>query len=65
MTAKHSFNVGDIVRVIDQNISGVVLEVHGPYQDSYIVIEDDDSEWEYPESRLEFRARELESIPVK
>ena len=49
-----NFNVGDRVRVIDQNITGQVVFA----DDWHIVIEDDDSEFE--DNRLEYRASDLE-----
>lgn len=49
-------NVGTIVKVIDQDISGVVVEAWG----NKVVIEDDSSEYEAPENRLEFHVSELE-----
>lgn len=50
--------IGDRVKVIDQDITGVIERVDG-YSVSII---DDDSEWEYPESLLEFRSSEVELI---
>ena len=52
-----NFNVGDRVRVIDQNITGTVVFA----DDWHIVIEDDDSEFE--DNRLEYRASDLELLP--
>jgi hypothetical protein len=54
------FSLGDIVEVIDQNIKGKVVEVYNHGRN--IVIDDLDSEWEYPESRLEYRNDELSLI---
>jgi len=53
-----NWQVGDKVRVIDQNITGTIKWTDG----SWFTIEDDDSEWEYPENLLEFREWELERI---
>jgi hypothetical protein len=51
-----SFNLGDRVKIIDQNITGVIV-----YNDDWhIVIEDDDAE--YDDNRLEFHASDLELI---
>lgn len=50
------FNLGDHVKVIDQDITGKV--VYDGSGDDYIVIEDDDGEFE--DNRLEFRASDLE-----
>jgi hypothetical protein len=46
-----SYQVGDKVIVIDQHITGEVVEVWG----ERLVIEDDDSEFPWPENRLEYR----------
>lgn len=54
-----AFKLGDRVKVIDQNITGKV--VYDGSGDDYIVIEDDDSEFE--DNRLEFRASDLELLP--
>ncbi|CAB4121951.1 hypothetical protein UFOVP26_50 [uncultured Caudovirales phage] len=54
------FSVGDIVDVVGQNIKGKVIEVYNGCRN--IVIDDLDSEWEYPESRLEYRNDELSLI---
>ena len=54
------FYVGDIVEVKDQNITGKIIEVYDNYKN--IVIDDLDSEWAYPESRLEYRASDLTLI---
>jgi len=48
-------NVGDIIKVVDQDITGKVIEDHG----SYIVIIDDDSEYQWPENTLEFRKSDV------
>jgi hypothetical protein len=53
----NKFKVGDMVEVIDQNIKGKVLEVY--FGGHNIVIDDLDSEWSYPESRLEYKQNEL------
>jgi hypothetical protein len=50
------FNLGDKVKVVDQEITGTVV-----YDDGWhIVIEDDDAE--YDDNRLEYRASDLELI---
>ena len=51
-------NVGDRVKVIDQDITGVIERIDG-YSLSLI---DDDSEWEYPESLLEYRVYEVKPL---
>ena len=48
--------VGDKVKVIDQEITGIVVEDWG----SRVVIEDDESEFE--DDRLEYKKSELEEI---
>lgn len=50
-----SYQIGDRVAVIDQNITGEVVEVWG----EKLVIEDDDSEFEWPDNRLEYRFSEV------
>ena len=55
------FHVGDFVDVIDQNITGKILEIYH----NNVVIEDLDSEWEYPESRLEYRTSDLELVSAE
>jgi len=50
-----TWKVGDRVKVIGQDIWGPIVEVN-PYA---VVIDDEDSEWEYPESRLEYRHDEV------
>ena len=49
-------NAGDRVKVIDQEIIGVVIEDYG----TSVVIEEDDSEFE--DNRLEYKKSELEEI---
>ena len=51
-------NPGDIVKVIDQDITGEIVEVYG----NKVVIIDIDSEYEYPDNRLEYRKSELKVI---
>ena len=51
-------NIGDRVKVKDQEITGIIERIDG-YSASII---DDDSEWEYPESLLEYRLSELEEV---
>ena len=50
-------NIGDRVKVIDQNITGTIFEKWG----SKIVIEEDDCE--HDDNRLEFRVSEV--LPLK
>ena len=50
------FKVGDKVKVIDQEITGTVVEDSG----NLVVIEDDESEFD--DNRLEFKKSELEEI---
>lgn len=52
----HAWSVGDRVKVVEQDIWGPIVEV----TPSYVVIDDEDSEFAYPESRLEFRHDEVE-----
>ena len=47
--------MGDKVKVIDQDITGIVVEIYH----STLVIEDDFSEFETPDNRLEFRFSEV------
>lgn len=49
-------NAGDRVKVIDQEIIGVVIEDYG----TSVVIEEDDSEFE--DNRLEYKKSELEKV---
>ena len=51
-----SYQIGDRVKVIGQHITGEVVEVWG----EKLVIEDDDSEFEWPENRLEYRFSEVQ-----
>lgn len=51
-----SYQIGDRVAVIGQDITGEVVEVWG----EKLVIEDDDSEFPWPENRLEYRFSEVE-----
>ena len=51
-------NIGDRVKVIDQNITGIIDSLSG----NLLSIIDDDSEWEYPESLLEYKLSEVEEI---
>jgi hypothetical protein len=51
-------NIGDRVKVIDQDITGVIERIDG-YSLSLI---DDDSEWEYPESLLEYKLSEVQPL---
>jgi hypothetical protein len=45
-----NITVGSRVRLRDQDIWGVVDEIVG----NHVIIEDEHSEYEYPENRLEF-----------
>lgn len=49
-------NIGDRVKVIDQDITGVIVELHG----NKATLEDEDSEHESPDNRLEYHLSELE-----
>jgi len=48
-------NIGDKIKVIDQDITGIIVEDYG----NKIVIEDDSSEFEYPDNRLEYFKSEV------
>ena len=50
--------IGDKVKVKNQDITGIIERIDG-YSASII---DDDSEWKYPESLLEYRLSDLEEI---
>lgn len=50
--------IGTYVKVIDQDIQGLVVEDYG----SKIVIEDEYSEYEAPDNRLEFFKSEVIEI---
>ena len=49
-------NIGDRVKVIDQDITGTIVELW----DGKLVIEDDDSEFE--DNRLEYRLSEVKPL---
>lgn len=51
-------DIGARVKVIDQDITGVVVENYG----NKLVIEDDASEYPAPDNRLEYFVSELEEI---
>ena len=51
------FKIGDRVKVCDQDIWGLIVERWG----NRAVIEDEDSEYEWPENRLEYHTSELEA----
>ena len=53
-----SWQVGDKVRVVDQNITGTIVWTDG----NWFTIEDDDSEWEWPDNLLGYKKSELEEI---
>ncbi len=50
--------IGDRVKVKEQDIYGRVVA----FYIKSLVIEDEDSEWEWPENRLEYRIDEVELI---
>ena len=54
-------NIGDRVKVIDQDITGLIIALHG----NKATIEDEDSEYESPDNNLEYRLSELEEIKNK
>jgi len=49
-------NIGDFVRVKNQDITGIIIEHYG----NKVVIEDDSSEFEAPDNRLEYHLSEIE-----
>jgi hypothetical protein len=49
-------NIGDMVKVKNQDITGTIVEHYG----NKVVIEDDSSEYESPDNRLEYFVSELE-----
>lgn len=49
-------NIGDIVKVKNQDITGTIIEHYG----NKVVIEDDSSEYEAPDNRLEYFVSDLE-----
>jgi hypothetical protein len=50
------YPVGTYVKVREQDIWGYVVEEY----DNVVIIEDDASEWEAPDNRLEYRTDEVE-----
>jgi len=50
------FNIGEIVKVKDQDISGAIVELYG----NKAVIEDNASEYPAPDNRLEYHLSDLE-----
>ena len=50
--------VGDFVKVLDQDITGQIVEDHG----SKVVIIDECSEYDYPDNRLEYHKSEVEIV---
>ena len=56
--ADRTFEVGDYVKVKDQDIYGEILVIH--YDTNEIVIRDDASEYEAPDDQLVYRPDELE-----
>jgi len=52
-------NISDFVQVVDQpGITGQVIELHG----NKAVIIDDSSEFDYPDSILEFKISDLQPL---
>lgn len=51
------YTVGTYVKVREQDIWGFVVEEYG----NTVIIEDDASEWEAPDNRLEYRTDEVEA----
>lgn len=49
-------NIGNRVKVIDQDITGLIVAMHS----NKATIEDEDSEYESPDNRLEYHLSELE-----
>ena len=50
--------IGYYVSVKDQDIRGLIVEIYG----NKVVIEDDSSEYEAPDNRLEFKLSDIEEI---
>lgn len=50
--------IGDRVKVKEQDIYGCIVDAWK----NYVVIEDEDSEYEWPENRLEYRVSDVELI---
>ena len=55
------YPVGTYVKVREQDIWGFVVEEYG----NTVIIEDDASEWEAPDNRLEYRTDEVEAARSK
>ena len=55
-----TFEAGDRVKVIGQDIVGTVLRVH--YDTNEVVIQDDYSEYEAPDDELVYRPDELKMV---
>lgn len=53
-------NIKDYVKVIDQDITGYIVEIYG----NKAIIEDDCSEYDFPENRLEYFISDLEIVEV-
>ena len=51
-------NIGNYVKVIEQDITGFIVEIYG----NKAVIEDDCSEYLAPDNRLEYHLTELERV---
>ena len=56
--ANRTFQVGDLVKHKEQDITGEILAIH--YDTNEIVIKDFDSEYESPDDQLVYRPDELE-----
>jgi hypothetical protein len=54
-------NIKDYVKVKDQDITGYIVEIYN----NKAIIEEDCSEYESPENRLEYRLSDLEIVEVK
>lgn len=50
--------IGDRVKVKEQDIYGCIVDAWK----NYVVIEDEDSEYPWPENRLEYRVSDVELI---
>jgi hypothetical protein len=54
------FEIGDYVKVKDQDIYGEILSIN--YDTNEIVIKDDASEYESPDDQLVYRPDEIEAF---
>ena len=57
---KKKFNVGDVVKVIDQDIFGTILRIH--LDTNEIVIKDHHSEYDFPDDQLVYRDSEINNF---